>query len=376
VYHPVAFAGWVGLLVTAFNLLPAGQLDGGHIVRALFGERAKFLSFTVILGLLAMAFFTGFYTWGLFAVFILFMGAKHPPPLDDISPIKNRQKIIGIASIAIMILCFHPIPMEISETFTPEYDFDVSTQDSYQSIYLDQTGVIEFNISNTGNINDDYIISYEMMALENRDIIDMDNLFQTGNFTSLKSSMNNFSKWSFDLQEEDFQKDLKKGKNSLMSLELDQASEAEIGDGLAIRVIIVSNGDPDLHREMEYVIRISSFGFKAQNSFEESLKNSISPFGIDIINPSNDSLDLRFEYEIIKVDAPTRGWSVNLNRSRMLIDPGMSQSIELQVKAPREVYQGNTIVVRVIAINDNSNDIAMVEVQVMILKTYIDGTVI
>lgn len=103
--NPVAFAGWVGLLVTSINLLPAGQLDGGHIARAVLGEKQKYLGWIAVLILL-------FTDWLFFAFLILFViGVTHPPPLNDLSPIDNKRKALFIISTAILILCFVPTPI-------------------------------------------------------------------------------------------------------------------------------------------------------------------------------------------------------------------------------------------------------------------------
>ncbi|MCD6237316.1 MAG: site-2 protease family protein, partial [Thermoplasmata archaeon] len=99
------FAGWVGLLVTSINLLPAGQLDGGHIARAVLGEKQKYLGWIAVFILLL----TG---WLFFAFLILFViGVTHPPPLNDLSPIDNKRKALFIVSTAILILCFVPTPI-------------------------------------------------------------------------------------------------------------------------------------------------------------------------------------------------------------------------------------------------------------------------
>src|SRR5947199_371678 len=81
--HPLAFAGWVGLFVTAINLLPAGQLDGGHLARALLGRRQFYISWAAALILFGLsAFYPG---WFIFGFLILMLGVRHPPPLNDIS---------------------------------------------------------------------------------------------------------------------------------------------------------------------------------------------------------------------------------------------------------------------------------------------------
>jgi membrane-associated protease RseP (regulator of RpoE activity) len=107
--HPTAFAGWVGMLITAMNLLPAGQLDGGHVMRALLGKKQKIVSLAVLVGMAIAGFF--FSGWLFFALLIMLMGIQHPPPLNDDTPLDTCRKIIGIIAIIILILCFVPVPI-------------------------------------------------------------------------------------------------------------------------------------------------------------------------------------------------------------------------------------------------------------------------
>jgi len=109
VIHPTLFAGWVGIFLTAVNLLPAGQLDGGHIARAILKEKHKYISWVVIFVLAGLSFFyTG---WLMFAIIILlFIGTQHQPPLNEITKLDTRRKILGLAILIIFILSFAPIP--------------------------------------------------------------------------------------------------------------------------------------------------------------------------------------------------------------------------------------------------------------------------
>jgi len=103
--NPVAFAGWVGLLVTAINLFPVGQLDGGHITRAVLGEKQKYAGW-------ASVFLLIFTSWWFFALFILLvLGVYHPPPLNDISPLDIKRKILFFLALLILVFCFVPFPI-------------------------------------------------------------------------------------------------------------------------------------------------------------------------------------------------------------------------------------------------------------------------
>ena len=109
--HPVAFAGWIGFFVTSLNLIPAGQLDGGHIAFAILGESHRWLS-KIMIGLLVLLgyFFQGWLVW---AVLLIFLGSKHPPILFPEIPLDPKRKAIGLIALIIFILTFIPIPVSI-----------------------------------------------------------------------------------------------------------------------------------------------------------------------------------------------------------------------------------------------------------------------
>jgi len=108
----VAFAGWVGILVTMFNLLPMGQLDGGHISYALFGRFQKKIAVVTLAALAVLSFYwQGWIVW----IFIgLLLRPSHPPTLVDELPLGRGRKITGLVSILAFILCFIPNPVNIN----------------------------------------------------------------------------------------------------------------------------------------------------------------------------------------------------------------------------------------------------------------------
>ncbi len=109
IIHPVGFAGWIGLLVTSLNLIPVGQLDGGHIAYALLGEKQNIISKIVFAGLLGLGVF-GWPGWLLWALLLSLMGFRHPPPLDGWVPLDRRRKVIGWLAVVVFGLTFIPIP--------------------------------------------------------------------------------------------------------------------------------------------------------------------------------------------------------------------------------------------------------------------------
>jgi membrane-associated protease RseP (regulator of RpoE activity) len=109
VLHPIAYAGWVGLFITSLNLLPTGQLDGGHIIYALFGSHSKIIFRLTLLGitLVCLIYNLG---WLLLVIILFFIGYKHPPPLDDQTPLDWRRKVVGGLAFLIFFTAFTPVP--------------------------------------------------------------------------------------------------------------------------------------------------------------------------------------------------------------------------------------------------------------------------
>jgi len=151
--HPVAFAGWVGFLVTALNLLPAGQLDGGHIARALLGPHARHLSHGIIAMMLFLALFgiPGHYApylgWAIFAMLVYFLGTVHPPPSEDLTPLDGRRKALGVVAALMLVGCFIPSPIQIGETVfgleleAADREFtNVPDGDNSTTVWINNTG--------------------------------------------------------------------------------------------------------------------------------------------------------------------------------------------------------------------------------------------
>lgn len=112
IYHfPLIFAGWIGFLVTMLNLLPIGQLDGGHIAYAIFGEKHNKMAKWVFLLMVPLGFLS--YHWWIWGVLIfLLMGTwKHPPITDLNTPVTDRERRIGLACLGILVTCFIPVPI-------------------------------------------------------------------------------------------------------------------------------------------------------------------------------------------------------------------------------------------------------------------------
>jgi membrane-associated protease RseP (regulator of RpoE activity) len=120
--HPVAFAGWIGLFVTTLNLLPVGQLDGGHVIYALFGRHHRGISrlfviccvlMVVVPWMLGWSYWTG---WLLWAVLLVFLGLGHPASLDVDTPLDPRRRVAAWLTIALFAITFCPVPISIASS--------------------------------------------------------------------------------------------------------------------------------------------------------------------------------------------------------------------------------------------------------------------
>lgn len=106
--HPVAFAGWAGILVTALNLIPAGTLDGGHVIYSLFGEKAK-KAFPFIVGLLIIL-GVAWSGWWLWAALLFWLGRVNAQPMDQITELDPPRRMVAYAMIVVFVLVFTPVP--------------------------------------------------------------------------------------------------------------------------------------------------------------------------------------------------------------------------------------------------------------------------
>jgi membrane-associated protease RseP (regulator of RpoE activity) len=119
IYHfPYIFAGWIGFLITALNLMPIGQLDGGHILYALTGKKARLVGISsfallIILNFVLIVQYWSF-VWVMWVILIfILIGFRHPPTLNDSFPLEKRSRFMGWICLAIFILCFPPLPIYI-----------------------------------------------------------------------------------------------------------------------------------------------------------------------------------------------------------------------------------------------------------------------
>lgn len=108
--HPTALAAWLGLFATALNLLPLGQLDGGHILYAVLGRGQRRIALPLWLGLALL----GYYWpgWLLWCVIVLVIGLYHPPVYDESEPLDGKRRALALVALLLFVLCFMPVPVD------------------------------------------------------------------------------------------------------------------------------------------------------------------------------------------------------------------------------------------------------------------------
>ena len=111
--HPIGFAAWFGMLATAWNLLPFGQLDGGHLTYATLGDRSRFVSLVTVAGAVVMCFVS--INWVMMTLMMLamlyFLGPRHPRVLDEYEPLGRGRIALAIFAAVMFALCFMPVPL-------------------------------------------------------------------------------------------------------------------------------------------------------------------------------------------------------------------------------------------------------------------------
>lgn len=172
ILHPTAFAGWVGLFVTALNLLPAGQLDGGHVARAVLGENGKYLSYVAIVLMFALG--TFYFGWLIIAMFILLLGARHPPPLNDLTKLDGRRQALAASAALVLLLSFVAIPLGVIEPVV-KVEFtaagDTAPVDVLSATVNNTTAAaFSFRVVNKGNVETNVTLSLALYGLRNADL--------------------------------------------------------------------------------------------------------------------------------------------------------------------------------------------------------------
>jgi len=349
-FHPTLFAGWVGFLVTGLNLLPAGQLDGGHVVRALLGEKAKYASYAAVIFLIAVGLWQ-YIGWLVFALFILFLvGVKHPPPLNDFTNLDNKRKIIGITAVIILFISFHPVPIEQAEY---RFDYTIDLEEStVQNITINDTAVYTFKITNTGSsdndvfdISDQYHITYSLS-----------NETWSANLYLLQNDT-----WQ-DVNEEYETDTLEKDDNITMRLEVEPDTFNATSTDIQLRVDSTTTNlrrtkDITTNIRLEYDVDITGDDIIYQNIFLMEEEKDDYLFNVSITNTGR--IDT---YHIETLYITNESWNIYYTDSQttnttLTILPGGSETTgmiltredngeEIELYSSNQIHSTSNVVVR------------------------------
>jgi Zn-dependent protease len=225
--HPTAFAAWVGILVTALNLLPVGQLDGGHIARALLGDKTRYLSWAVAAVLIAMSlFYTG---WFLFAMLVILLGVRHPPPLNDISPLGKKRAIVGVLAFVILIVAFVPTPLV---SISQDYRFELTPAGELNgTIVPGGTFITHVVVDNTGNTYNE--IDLQMGSSPAGWTVEFKNASQSeAQYTALLTVVENAS------------------ETARVDVRVTASEAASIGNNVTVELLGTPKDDPSIERTL------------------------------------------------------------------------------------------------------------------------------
>jgi membrane-associated protease RseP (regulator of RpoE activity) len=111
--NQIAWAAWIGMLITGLNLIPVGQLDGGHVAYALFGEKARRFFWPVIIGLLLLVVLGNTFMWVIWILLLLALGRMYAEPLDGVTELDTKRKVIAILTLLLFVLVFVPLPFRM-----------------------------------------------------------------------------------------------------------------------------------------------------------------------------------------------------------------------------------------------------------------------
>ena len=111
--HPIAFAGWVGIFITALNLIPIGQLDGGHVLYALLRQKAHLVSVTLLALAIVVVVVMGYWAWTLMLLLLMMFGPRHAPTANDDIELGLGRTVMGYLTLMFVFVGFTPTPFII-----------------------------------------------------------------------------------------------------------------------------------------------------------------------------------------------------------------------------------------------------------------------
>ncbi len=324
--HPTAFAGWVGLFVTGLNLIPGGQLDGGHIARALLGKYAKTLSIIVIIFLIVLAFITEFWVWIFFAFIIMFLGMSHPPPLNDISPLGIKRKAIGAFCVVMLLLCIHYSPIAFMEITDHELEFECDNNN--QVVYFNSTAIYYVNITNLGEETGDIEFTYDTNSV-NTNLTDWNTSIQLRN--SKNSLIRNWN--GFELRPE---------KHFMVVLSVTPGENINLGGKIIHELTVNISGFRTTTGTYTLSTHIGTFELNTSQPDRQVVPGNDGKFNIHVKNliDNNDVIDLILNYT---PPDDTGHWGAIFNNTIITLGPYEEKIFQIEIATPFNGRPGKII---------------------------------
>ena len=332
--HPTAFAGWVGLFVTALNLIPGGQLDGGHIARALLGKYARYLSVFVVIVLFTLTFVTQYMLWIFFAIIIILLGTSHPPPLDDISPLGNKRKVIGAFCMILLLLCIHYMP--ISQLTIPDYSLEYECENCDQVVFLGGTALYSIHVTNTADA--DGLAKFEIQTYSNNSNI--------GDWTTKFELL--YGKGKNTTEEKEFK--LKSKKSFVILLSATPNQNVKYGERITHKLFVNMTGLRRYKSNFTITTLVGTFDITTNNPEAEEVPDDIKKFDISVKNllTNPDTIKLNYSFLTVPANTDKGDWAINITDPSVQVGPLEIINTTLYISTPMNAIPGTRLVIELV----------------------------
>jgi Zn-dependent protease len=340
--HPTAFAGWVGILVTSMNLLPAGQLDGGHIMRALFGNKSKYVSYMVVIILIVLGF--SFAGWWIFTFLILLLGTTHPPPLNDVTKLQFKRKAIGTFSIVMLVICFVPVPIIIEEFVEPE--FEVTAIDN--ELVAGSGEIVNFTIilNNIGEEKDTYKVTIDRLSIERENSNISAAHVALGDFDG---DFSNTTEWTIFAKDNEFSVNQNSEDDYVISVKV--PVNASIGDRLSFYAAFQSDKDEDVEQKLLLSVKVGELSVKYSDNKHSLHPKNTTSFGFGVKNTGTRTMTvilIAAVNETISSGEMLDNWpEPYFTETEFILPPGETKFIAMNITAPESAVTKDEIAITV-----------------------------
>ncbi|MEM3038830.1 MAG: site-2 protease family protein [Thermoplasmata archaeon] len=354
ILHPTAMAGWVGFLVTAINLIPAGSLDGGHVARAILGHNSRYLSWASVFILFSIgAFFN--VGWMLFGLIVLFLGMEHAPPLNDITKISGKKKALGALMGVILVTSFVLVPMGYVEM---DYSFDAELQGSDEgNVSMMFNHTFPVLITSTGNVNTE--LRFDLAPSSVKNLLGYGISYYNNLTGSNVSSPSN-------------EATVKVGRNMTVYFTVHQKEPVSQQVVIDAAISIYAKNDTRFSRSLPIKVTLLSgnYTFVANPSSTTIGKNQTKSISIEI----DSSYQFLTSVELLAVSPA--GWSAWLysddpgnatNRLIVSMPPLSNISVTLVVSSPADAITGKIVTIWVEAYSAGTGLIERIAVELTVI---------